>query len=66
MEIEITEQEKASLALKTLIEAAEIGQATGIYTIADAAQIFSAIKFFKPNYGVQNEEIVDNKTVAES
>lgn len=49
------EQEMASQALKVLVEAVEIGQAAGAYTIQDSAQILSAIRFFKPDYGAEQE-----------
>jgi len=61
------EAQKASEALRILIEAVEIGQAAGVYTIADSAQIFAALRFFNPDYGNTpvEDEIETKKQEAE-
>ena len=59
------EQQKVTDALAILIEAVEIVQTAGTYTITDSAQIFAAIRFFKPDYGIQKSDgiNIDEKSI---
>lgn len=57
------EQQKLLQALDILINAVEYAQSTGIYSIADSAHIYAAIKYFKSDY---SEEKQENEEVGES
>lgn len=48
-------------AINVLIQAAVLGQERGVYSLKDAAVIFSAINKLSPNYFGKAETVEDEK-----
>jgi len=53
-------KEEFNKAISVLIQAARIGQSRGAYSLEDAAQIASAINFFRPVEAPKTELVDEN------